>query len=111
MLGWGRARAVTCVAIAMQEVRQRAPWWIWANYLSPTFWTLWGVVSSQLGDVEEESLIDSSGASVSVASFVQQYFGFEHSMLGWCVLILFGFIIFFRLAAIWGLCYLNFQKR
>ena len=26
--------------------------WIWAYYANPVSWTLWGLVSSQLGDVQ-----------------------------------------------------------
>ncbi|KAK9811201.1 hypothetical protein WJX73_009709 [Symbiochloris irregularis] len=89
----------------------RAPWWLWAIYASPTSWTLWGTVTSQLGDVEDEYLVDMNGNTVSVAQFVRDYFGFRHDWVGYTVLLLIAFIILFRVMAVWALCYLNFSKR
>lgn len=48
---------------------------------------------------------------MSVATFVRQYFGFEHSFLGYAALVLCGFIIVFRVAAVLALRYINWQKR
>ena len=28
-------------------------WWMWFHYLCPVSWTLRGIITSQLGDVEE----------------------------------------------------------
>ena len=99
------------LVLQQQVVNTRAPWWLWAIYASPTSWTLWGTVTSQLGDVENEFLIDMSGNQVSVAQFVRDFFGFRHDWVGYTVLLLIAFILFFRVTAVWALCYLNFSKR
>ena len=93
-----------------QEVKHRSPWWLWAVYGSPTHWTLWGAVSSQLGDFDSEFITDNSGVRVSVAEFVRSYFGFHHSWLGYSVLFLIGFILLFRVMSVWALCCLIFLK-
>ena len=95
----------------MQEMETRAQWWIWAFYGSPTSYSLWGLVASQLGDVEDEFVIDTLGNRVSVADYIGQYFGFNHDFLGWAVLLLVAFIALFRLTAIWALSNISFQKR
>lgn len=94
-----------------QDMEHRAPWWLFGYYGSPTAYSLWGLVASQLGDVQHEFLINSAGSRVSVADFVRAYFGFRHDFLGWTVLLLIAFVVAFRLIAIWALAYLNFQKR
>ena len=48
---------------------------------------------------------------VPVNAFVQSYFGFKHSFTGWTVLILIGFIFFFRAISLLALTKLNYQNR
>lgn len=71
---------------------------------------LYGIITSQLGDVT--SLMEvQPGLSVTVQQFLSDSLGFESSFVGWCVLIMVGFI-----GAFWAIVYLalkrfNFQKR
>lgn len=94
----------------MPLVLQRIPgWWIWYYWLSPVAWTIYGLVASQLGDVQT-TLVDVPGTPV-VEHFIESYFGFKHDMLGVCVAVLVGFCLLFWLVFAFGIKYLNFQRR
>lgn len=91
----------------MQAIRG---WLIWAYYLNPLAWTTYGLVASQLGDVQ--SLItQADGSQVSINGYVSTYYKIHFSHVGWSVLILVGFCMFFRMASAVALHYLHFQSR
>lgn len=48
---------------------------------------------------------------MSVSQYVQDFYSYSWDFRGWLVLILIGFIAFFRSWSYIGLKYLNFQKR
>ena len=91
----------------MQAIRG---WWIWAYYINPLAWTTYGLVASQLGDVQ--SLItEPDGSQTSVADYVRTNWDFKHSHTGWSALVLIGFCIFFRVISTVALQKLHFQSR
>ncbi|KAI6680128.1 hypothetical protein NL676_034009 [Syzygium grande] len=58
--------------------RTRIPiWWRWYSWACPMFWTLYGLVASQFGDVK-----DALDSGETVEEFVRSYFGFRHDFLG-----------------------------
>lgn len=81
-------------------------------YLNPVSWTLFGLVSSNVGDLDNVYItLDGATSAISVPQFLLQQFGYRHDWLGYVVLILIGWI-----AALWGIgAYafkrFNFQKR
>ena len=68
-------------------------------------------MGAQLGDVHNEFVTNFSGQRVSVSQYLEQEFGLHHSFIGYAVLVLCGFIIFFRSVAILAMSRINFQKR
>ncbi|XVE61525.1 hypothetical protein DITRI_Ditri06bG0047300 [Diplodiscus trichospermus] len=85
-------------------------WWRWYYWASPVAWTLYGLVTSQVGD--KDSPIEVPGRSnMTVKGFLQEDLGFEYSFLpavavahiGWCLLFFFVFA--------YGIKFLNFQRR
>ncbi|XP_009614154.1 ABC transporter G family member 31 isoform X1 [Nicotiana tomentosiformis] len=84
-------------------------WWIWFYYISPVAWTLRGIISSQLGDVEER--ITGPGFEGTVKEYLEVSLGFEPGWIAWSAVILVGFsLLFFSVFAI-SVKVLNFQKR
>ncbi|KAK4492092.1 hypothetical protein RD792_002889 [Penstemon davidsonii] len=84
-------------------------WWIWFYYICPIAWTLRGIITSQLGDVETR--IVGPGFDGTVKEFVEARFGFEPGMLGVTVAVLISFsILFFGVFAV-SVKVLNFQRR
>eukprot|EP00884_Botryococcus_braunii_P014151 jgi/Botrbrau1/22737/Bobra.0132s0074.2 len=92
--------------------RTRIPgWWIWFYWLDPLAYSVYGLVASQLGDVDNEFLQQDDGSMISVASYMRQNYGFKHSFLGFAALVLIGFMLFFHVVTAFALKKFNFQKR
>ncbi|KAJ8541398.1 hypothetical protein K7X08_002214 [Anisodus acutangulus] len=47
-------------------------WWLWFYYISPVAWTLRGIISSQLDDVEE--IISGPGFEGTVEEYLESKF-------------------------------------
>ncbi|WVY92651.1 hypothetical protein V8G54_031739 [Vigna mungo] len=89
-------------------------WWIWFHYLCPVSWTLRGIITSQLGDVEE--MIQGPGFQGTVKEYISVTLGYDQTINGMSsvllsviVLICFN-ILFFGSFAV-SVKVLNFQKR
>lgn len=104
-------REINKLTILITSVLQRIPgWWVWFYWISPVAWTLYGLITSQLGDVE--FIMEAPGyGSVPVKDFLTVYFGYKHSMLGICVLVLFIFMMLFWVIFASSIKFLNFQNR
>ncbi|KAG2451837.1 hypothetical protein HYH02_003613 [Chlamydomonas schloesseri] len=87
------------------------PWWIGAYYVNPATYTIYGVVATQLGDLYDTYIQVGPGVVMSIPQFIDETFNYQYSFRGWLVLILFGFVLGFRMIACLGLSFLNFQKR
>ncbi|KAI8547252.1 hypothetical protein RHMOL_Rhmol07G0180100 [Rhododendron molle] len=81
-------------------------WWRWYVYICPVSWTLYGLVASQFGDIQ-----DRLDTGETVKQFVVNYFDFRHDFVGYVgtivagIAVLFGFIFAFSIKAF------NFQTR
>ncbi|CAM6120550.1 unnamed protein product [Calypogeia fissa] len=94
--------------------RKQIPiWWRWLYWGTPTAWTFYGIIGSQLGDVE--TLIakpdDLLGQQITVKEYLSEYFGFEHSFLKYVAVE--QVLVVVALAIMFSLCikYFNFQRR
>uniref|UniRef100_A0A0D9XIH8 ABC transporter domain-containing protein n=1 Tax=Leersia perrieri TaxID=77586 RepID=A0A0D9XIH8_9ORYZ len=84
-------------------------WWIWFYYICPVAWTLRGVITSQLGDVDTR--IAGPGFDGTVQEFLQQNLGFEQGMTGATVGVLIAFsLLFFSIYSL-SIKMINFQRR
>uniref|UniRef100_A0A803PVF3 ABC transporter domain-containing protein n=2 Tax=Cannabis sativa TaxID=3483 RepID=A0A803PVF3_CANSA len=84
-------------------------WWIWFYYICPVAWTLKGIISSQLGDVETR--IVGPGFDGTVKEYLEVSLGYGPGMIGVSAIVLIGFsILFFTVFAV-SVKVLNFQKR
>ncbi len=81
-------------------------------YLNPVSWTLFGLVASNVGDLDDV-FITLSGQTepTSVPDFLRTQFGYRHDWLGWVVLILIGWIITLWAIGAFAFKRFNFQKR
>nr|TKR97408.1 hypothetical protein D5086_0000214010 [Populus alba] len=82
--------------------RPRIPvWWRWYYWACPVSWSLYGLVVSQYGDIQEGLITETQ----TVKQYVKDYLGFDHdfvgvvaaAVLGWTVL--FAFIFAFSIRA------------
>ncbi|XVE54347.1 hypothetical protein DITRI_Ditri03aG0073100 [Diplodiscus trichospermus] len=81
-------------------------WWRWYAWVCPVSWSLWGMATSQYGDVHTKL---ESGETV--AQFMEDYFGFRHDWLWIVCLVLIGFTLLFASVFAFSMRFLNFQKR
>ncbi|WOK99146.1 ABC transporter G family member 36-like isoform X2 [Canna indica] len=89
--------------------RPRIPvWWRWYYWASPVAWTLYGLVVSQFGDIEETF---ENGTGESVSEFVRSYFGFKHDFLGVVAVVVVAFTVLFAFLFGFAIRTFNFQKR
>ena len=51
------SRPVLSVVVAVQL------WWFWAVYINPVFWSINGLVGTQLGDVQETMTLQDGGTT------------------------------------------------
>ncbi|KAL9463298.1 hypothetical protein AB3S75_001161 [Citrus x aurantiifolia] len=87
--------------------RPRIPkWWRWYYWANPIAWTLYGLIASQYGDVE-----DKIETGETVKHFLREYYGFKHSFLGAVAGVLIAFAALFGILFPLGIKQFNFQRR
>ncbi|KAI8531760.1 hypothetical protein RHMOL_Rhmol11G0160500 [Rhododendron molle] len=84
-------------------------WWVWMYYLTPTSWTLRGMLTSQYGDIQKNITV--FGETKTVSAFLRDYFGYHHDELPIAGVVLIMYPIIF--ASLFAFCIekLNFQRR
>lgn len=98
------------MCIFVVGILQRIPkWWIWLYYLTPTSWSLNGLLTSQYGDMKKE--IDAFGEKKTVAEFLRDYFGYDYNQLPLVSVVLILFPVAFASIFILSMGKLNFQRR
>ncbi|KAL5069150.1 hypothetical protein RYX36_020037 [Vicia faba] len=85
-------------------------WWRWYYWGCPTAWTVYGLVTSQLGD--RETLMEVPGAgTMSVKAYLNEEMGFEYDFLGVVAVAHIAFVLVFLSVFAYAIKVLNFQKR
>ncbi|KAK8962221.1 Pleiotropic drug resistance protein 6 [Platanthera guangdongensis] len=92
--------------------RQRLPvWWRWYYWANPISWSLYGLLTSQFGDINEEMKLSDGVHSISVKVFLENYFGFRNDFIGIAGIMVVGFSMVFALVFFMAIKSLNFQRR
>ncbi|KAM4071954.1 hypothetical protein ACB094_11G100200 [Castanea mollissima] len=85
-------------------------WWRWYYWCSPMSWTLYGFVTSQVG--EQTTLIEVPGQGyLTVKYYLKSRYGFEYDFLGAVVVAHIGIVLLFFFVIVHGIKFLNFQRR
>ncbi|KAF3959728.1 hypothetical protein CMV_015485 [Castanea mollissima] len=89
--------------------RPRIPiWWRWYYWACPIAWTLYGLVASQFGDIEDLMIDGSKG---SVKEYVKSSLGFKHDFLGVVAGVVAGIAVLFAFIFAVSIKVFNFQRR
>uniref|UniRef100_A0A161ZXM9 ABC transporter domain-containing protein n=1 Tax=Daucus carota subsp. sativus TaxID=79200 RepID=A0A161ZXM9_DAUCS len=83
-------------------------WWKWFSWICPVAWTLYGLIGSQFGDIDDKILED---VHQNVKDFVDDYFGFKHDHVGLAAFAVVTVAVLFALVFAVSVKSLNFQKR
>ncbi|GMI88964.1 ATP-binding cassette G31, PLEIOTROPIC DRUG RESISTANCE 3, pleiotropic drug resistance 3 [Hibiscus trionum] len=84
-------------------------WWMWFYHICPIAWTLKGIISSQLGDVE--TMIIDPTFKGTVKEYISTVFGIHSGLIAPSVAVLIGFCVLFFGVFTLSVKFLNFQKR
>lgn len=85
-------------------------WWRWYYWGSPVAWTIYGLVTSQVGDVTEPVAIPGFG-EIPVKEYLKQYMGFKRDFLGVVAVAHLGWVLLFCFVFAYAIKFLNFQNR
>ncbi|XP_020677861.1 ABC transporter G family member 31 [Dendrobium catenatum] len=92
--------------------RKRIPgWWRWYYWANPVSWSLYGLLTSQFGDIEEPMKLADGVRSISVKVFLESYFGFRSDLLSTAGIMVVSFCVIFALVFSVAIKCLNFQRR
>ncbi|XP_062163795.1 pleiotropic drug resistance protein 1-like isoform X2 [Alnus glutinosa] len=87
--------------------RTRMPiWWRWYYWACPVSWTLYGLIASQFGDID-----DTLDSGESVEEFLMSYFGYRHDFVGVVAIVIVGISVLFGFTFAYSIKAFNFQKR
>ncbi|CAH9131530.1 unnamed protein product [Cuscuta epithymum] len=82
-------------------------WWRWYSWACPMAWTLYGLVVSQFGDIDDKM----SDSNQTVKQFLDDYFGFKHDFLGVVACAIVAFPVIFGFIFAYSIKSFNFQSR
>jgi ABC-type multidrug transport system permease subunit len=88
-------------------------WWIWYYWICPVAWTLYGLVISQFGDINDPVIVIGSPLdhNPSVKDYINSFFGYKYSFLSTVAGVLVMWPVFFAIVFVFAIKYLNFQTR
>ncbi|CAH8257288.1 unnamed protein product [Arabidopsis lyrata] len=85
-------------------------WWRWYYWATPVAWTLYGLITSQVGD--KDSMVHISGiGDIDLKTLLKEGFGFEHDFLPVVAVVHIAWILLFLFVFAYGIKFLNFQRR
>ncbi|KAL4340272.1 hypothetical protein GQ457_08G013760 [Hibiscus cannabinus] len=92
--------------------RPRIPkWWIWYYWICPVAWTVYGLILSQYGDIEDTIKAPGIVPDPTVKSYIKDQYGYESNFMGPIAGVLVGFAAFFAFMFAYCIKTLNFQTR
>ncbi|TVU35262.1 hypothetical protein EJB05_17141, partial [Eragrostis curvula] len=85
-------------------------WWVWYYWLCPVTWTVYGLIVSQYGDVEDFIKVPGQ-PDQQVRLFIKDHFGFDSDFMGVVAAVLAAFTVFFAFTYAYCIKSFNFQQR
>ncbi|KAK3034466.1 hypothetical protein RJ639_033322 [Escallonia herrerae] len=85
-------------------------WWRWYYWGSPVAWTIYGLVTSQVGDKMDLVHIPDHG-EIPVKAYLKEFLGYESDFLGHVAAAHVGWVVLFFAVFVYGIKVLNFQRR
>lgn len=86
-------------------------WWVWYYWACPVAWTLYGLITTQFGDVTSLVIPSDGSPPIMVKDYVEKTFGMTSDMIGPAVAMPVVFTVVFAAVFAIGIKYFNFQQR
>lgn len=86
-------------------------WWRWYYWASPVAWTIYGLITSQVGNKSDLVEVPGFPNNITVSEYLDRFLGFRYDFLGAVAGAHVGWAILFALVFAYGIKYLNFQRR
>ncbi|XVE52143.1 hypothetical protein DITRI_Ditri02bG0098800 [Diplodiscus trichospermus] len=84
-------------------------WWRWYYWICPVSWTLYGLVVSQFGDLQD--ILEDGDNGETVEQFLRDFYGFKREFLGVVAAVIIGFAVLFGAIFTMSIKAFNFQRR
>ncbi|KAI3518207.1 hypothetical protein L1887_06696 [Cichorium endivia] len=85
-------------------------WSRWCYWLTPLSWTMYGLLTTQVGEVNHTFEVPGVN-NITVKAFIKEEFGYEYNFLPIVAAVHVGWILLFFFIFVCGIKYLNFQHR
>ncbi|KAF3671253.1 Pleiotropic drug resistance protein 6 [Capsicum annuum] len=92
--------------------RMRIPiWWRWYYWANPVGWSLYGLLTSQYGELNEHLRLADGVHTVPIKRFIKEHFGYRQEFIGFAGVAVVGFCIIFAVTFAFAIKCFNFQRR
>ncbi|ONK80619.1 uncharacterized protein A4U43_C01F19860 [Asparagus officinalis] len=85
-------------------------WWIWYYWICPLAWTVYGLIVTQYGDLEDMIKVPGQ-EDQTIKFYVTNHFGYHTDFMPVVAVVLVGFSVFFAFVFAFCIRALNFQQR
>lgn len=106
-----RTNSHSCILIRVCKFQKIPKWWIWYYWICPVAWTVYGLIVSQYGDVEDSIRVPGMAQKPTVKAYIEDHFGYEPDFMGPVAAVLVAFTVFFAFMFAFCIKRLNFQTR
>ncbi|KAA8521738.1 hypothetical protein F0562_012411 [Nyssa sinensis] len=86
-------------------------WWRWYYWANPIAWSLYGLLTSQYGDMDEPIKLSDQVQPTPIKQFLKDQFGYRHELLGVAAIMVVSFCLLFAVTFAFAIKSFNFQKR
>ncbi|PIA65301.1 hypothetical protein AQUCO_00100641v1 [Aquilegia coerulea] len=86
-------------------------WWRWYYWLNPVAWSLYGLMTSQYGDVDELVKLSDGVQSIPIRQLLRDEYGYKHEYLGVAGMVVVSFCVIFAVVYAFAIKSFNFQRR
>ena len=86
-------------------------WWRWYYWASPIAWTIYGLLTSQLGDRPDHIVIPERINLIQVKDYFKEFLGFDYDFLGAVAAAHVAWVLIFFFVFVYAIRVLNFQRR
>ncbi|KAK1313458.1 ABC transporter G family member 36 [Acorus calamus] len=89
------------------------PWWVWYYWICPVAWTVYGLIVSQYGDLDDTIKVTGPNGEFpeAIKKYIKDQFGYDRDFMGPVAVVLAAFAAFFALMYAYCIKTLNFQQR